>query len=73
MTLTEYLNNTRIKAAQQLLLTTHMPISEISEQAGYESHTHFSRVFKQFTNLSPMQYRKANTKAEPCSGIRQLT
>ncbi|MDI9419099.1 MAG: AraC family transcriptional regulator [Firmicutes bacterium] len=73
LTLTEYLNNTRIKAAQQLLLTTHMPISEISEQAGYESHTHFSRVFKQFTNLSPMQYRKANTKAEPCSGIRQLT
>ena len=73
LTLTEYLNNTRIKAAQHLLLTSDLPVSEISEQVGYESHTHFCRVFKQFTNVSPMQYRKGSIRTETSTGFRQIT
>jgi len=64
LTLTEYLNNTRIKAAQQLLRTTDLPISAISEQVGYESHSHFGRVFRKFTSCSPMQYRKTHRTAK---------
>ena len=73
LTLTEYLNNTRIKAAQQLLLSTGMPISAISEQVGFESHTHFCRVFKQFTHLSPMQYKKYHIRTDTGSGLRKTT
>lgn len=73
LTLTEYLNNTRIKAAQQLLLTTGLPISAISEQVGFESHTHFCRVFKQISSVSPMQYKKSYTRTDTGPEHRQIT
>lgn len=60
LTLIEYINNTRIKAAQKLLLETNNSISEIAAQVGYESHTHFGRMFKKIVGVSPMKYRKNN-------------
>lgn len=49
LTLIEYINNTRVKAAQKLLLETNNSISEIAAQVGYESHTHFGRMFKKLS------------------------
>lgn len=55
----EYLNSIRIKEAQKLLKETTLTITEITEKVGYESLTHFGRVFKSITGLSPMKYRKS--------------
>ena len=55
----EYLNSIRIKEAQKLLKNTQLNITEIAAKVGYESLTHFGRVFKTITGLSPMQYRKS--------------
>lgn len=60
LTLIEYINNTRVKAAQTLLLETNYSVSEIAEQVGYESQTHFGRMFKRIAGVSPMKYRKHN-------------
>lgn len=57
-TFVEYLNNVRIREAQRLLAKTSLPVSRIAEKTGFESVTHFGRVFKKISNVSPLQYRK---------------
>jgi YesN/AraC family two-component response regulator len=54
----EYLNNVRAKEARRLLTETSTNITEIAEKVGFESSTHFGRVFKSITGLSPLKYRK---------------
>ncbi len=56
----EYLNSVRIKEAQRLLYKTEMSISEIGEAVGFNSNTHFGRVFKKIAGTSPLAYRKTD-------------
>ena len=58
----DYLNNRRIEAAQKLLETTELSISAIAEQTGFASAAHFRRVFREVTDISPLQYRKKQKK-----------
>lgn len=57
-TFIEYLNSIRIKEAQRLLKETRKSVMQIAEMTGFDSQTHFGRVFKGITGLSPLQYRK---------------
>ena len=57
---TQYLNYVRIKEAQKFLMDPGSSITVVSEKAGYQSATHFGRVFKHITGMSPMKYRKNN-------------
>lgn len=61
-TLIEYLNGIRTKQAQKMLRTTALNVTTISENVGFDSITHFGRVFKTITGSSPLQYRKALRK-----------
>ncbi|SFL07876.1 AraC family transcriptional regulator [Halanaerobium salsuginis] len=54
----EYKNNVRIKEAGKLLQQTQLSITEIASQVGYNNITHFGRIFKSYTKLSPLEYRK---------------
>ncbi len=54
----EYLNGVRVKEAQTLLKNTNKSVTEISEMVGYNSSTHFGRIFKSVTGISPLSYRK---------------
>lgn len=54
----EYLNNVRIKEAKKLLLNSTLTINEIASVTGFNSNTHFGRVFKQITGCSPSAYKK---------------
>ncbi len=54
----EYLNNVRTKEAKKLLLNSSLTINEITASVGFNSSTHFGRVFKQITGCSPSFYRK---------------
>lgn len=56
----EYLNSIRIREAQQLLKESGLNVSEIADKTGYESSTHFGRVFKEITGMSPLRFRKIN-------------
>lgn len=58
LSLTEYINTIRIKEAEKLLLSTKLNITSISQEVGYDSITHFGRVFKSITGVSPLKYKK---------------
>lgn len=49
--------SSRMQYAQTLLLTTDKPVNEIAEMCGYNSSEHFSRYFKKYSCMSPLQYR----------------
>ena len=57
-TFINYLNDLRIKRAQELLVQTDMKIYEISTQLGYSDTEYFSRIFKQITGKKPTEYRE---------------
>jgi AraC-like DNA-binding protein len=57
LTFTEYLGRVRIEKAKALLLNPHLRISEIAYDVGFQSLTHFNRVFRQVTGRSPTAFR----------------
>ena len=54
----EYINSLRIRAAKSALETSKLKVTEIAEQTGFCTASHLGRIFKQGTGLSPNQYRK---------------
>ncbi|WP_127586845.1 AraC family transcriptional regulator [Paenibacillus koleovorans] len=57
-TLTEYVHTARIRQAMQLLKDTELSILDISNQVGFVNFSHFGKIFKKITQLSPREYRK---------------
>lgn len=57
-TVMAYILNTRIILAQRDLEETNASISEISEKFGFSSASYFSRVFREATGCTPLQYRR---------------
>lgn len=61
-TLTEYIQLTRIRNAQSLLISTNKPITDIAFLSGFSSFSQFNRVFNNFVDTSPSKFRKTNQK-----------
>ena len=55
----EYINIHRVQKAQWYLTETDLSISEIAGRIGFGSMTHFEKVFKTYTEMTPLKYRKA--------------
>jgi len=53
----QYLTQLKLNRAKHLLLESEMSIEDIAQQLGFSSLSHFSRQFKRWTGVSPMQYR----------------
>lgn len=54
----DYLTLQRIRAAERLLSHPSMSVTEIAFQSGFSSISTFSRVFRQFKNCTPSEYRE---------------
>jgi AraC-like DNA-binding protein/ligand-binding sensor protein len=61
LTFTEYLSRVRVEKAKHLLLNPHLRISEIAYDVGFQSLTHFNRVFRQVVGQSPSEYRESKS------------
>lgn len=48
----------RLLRSTELLTSTNLSISTISEKCGYESDSYFMRQFKKYRNCTPSEYRK---------------
>lgn len=59
MTVMEYILKTRIVMAKNLLRKERMSVTEISNRCGFSSISYFSRVFKQDTGMTPLQYKRS--------------
>lgn len=54
----EYLQRVRLENSCRLLKTTKLSIREIADRTGFSDAAHFSRVFKERYQMSPLEYRK---------------
>ena len=62
----QYINSYRIKEAVRIILQSGDEIryiDELYEQVGFTNRSSFYRAFKQFTGLSPAEFRKNATSA----------
>lgn len=57
ITIFEYLVQVRLEKAKFMLKNTNMKIYEISEKIGYTSKTYFASLFKEYTGMTPKNYR----------------
>jgi AraC-like DNA-binding protein len=65
LTFTDYLSRVRVAKAKTLLLNPHLRISEIAYDVGFQSLTHFNRMFRKIVGESPSYYRETKS-------VRQL-
>jgi AraC-like DNA-binding protein/ligand-binding sensor protein len=65
LTFTEYLSKVRVLKAQSLLDDPHARVAEVAFASGFQSLTHFNRVFRKLTGLSPTAYRASKHGATP--------
>jgi len=54
----EYLSRVRLRAAQNLLLSTDLSITEIALESGFYDAAHFSRTFSAGMGCAPLRYRR---------------
>lgn len=54
----EYIQRVKVEAAKKQLETGRKTINEIIYEIGYNDIDAFRKVFKKFTDLSPIDYRK---------------
>lgn len=55
---TDYVSRVRIEKAKNLLLNPNARISEVAYEAGFQSLTHFNRVFRKVVGESPTEFRE---------------
>ncbi len=58
LTVTEYINQVRIKAVCEALLNTDKNITEIASGCGFRNIPNFNRRFKETVNCTPCEYRR---------------
>lgn len=58
MTLTDYIQQSKIEEAQKLLLFSEYDLSEIANVLCFSSQSHFQTVFKKITGVTPMSWRR---------------
>lgn len=58
LTVTEYLNQVRIKAVCEALLNTNKKVTEIASECGFRNIPNFNRRFKETVNCTPCEYRR---------------
>ena len=56
--ISEYVTQCRISAAQKLLERTERTVAEIAAQVGYDDENYFIRLFKKHTGITPGAYRR---------------
>lgn len=61
-TLTHYIQLTRLRNVQSLLISTDVPITEAALSCGFTSFSQFNRVFGQCIGVTPSQYRRMNQR-----------
>jgi AraC family transcriptional regulator len=52
-----YLGNLRLERAKELLAGTSLSVAEVAAAAAFSTAANFSRAFKQFTGVTPLEYR----------------
>lgn len=57
MTLTDYINRTRIEDSKFFLTHSDLPILDIAVLFGFCNQSYYARLFKRYVSMTPLQYR----------------
>jgi len=60
----EYINIARVKEAERLLRETDHSVTLVSGLAGFDNFSHFGKMFKRLSGLTPRAYRKLKRHGE---------
>jgi AraC-like DNA-binding protein len=64
ITITEYILREKVKLAKNLLIYSEYSAENIALYLGFSSQSHFGKVFKKYTGITPSIYRRRNAKIE---------
>ena len=59
MTVTDYINLTRVRRSLKLLSSTSLSMPEIAERCGFSDANYYTRTFKKIHGTTPNEYRKS--------------
>lgn len=59
MTVTDYINLTRVRRSLKLLSGTSLSMPEIAERCGFSDANYYTRTFKKIHGTTPNEYRKS--------------
>lgn len=59
LTLTDYVNSTRVRHSLLLLNTTSLSIQDIAEKCGFSDANYYTRSFKKYQGITPSKYRQS--------------
>lgn len=62
MSFVTYVNRTRCKMAQRLLIEEQLNIYEVGSRCGFENRSYFTKTFQKCTGMLPGEYRKIAKK-----------
>lgn len=65
MTVTDYINLTRVRRSLKLLKDASLPMQEIAERCGFSDANYYTRTFKKVHGTTPNEYRKSLQNAKP--------
>ena len=54
----QYLLQRRLDRAKSLLKQRELTLAEIGASTGFADQSHFTKVFRQFTGVTPSEYRR---------------
>lgn len=57
-TLTAYINERKLRLAKELILNNEMSLTDIAAHLGYDNYNYFSRIFKKYLEITPMELKK---------------
>lgn len=60
LTITEYIMQKKLQAAQNMLVYSEFTCAEISEYLAFASNSYFAKCFRQRCGMSPNEYRREN-------------
>lgn len=61
-TFSKFLNTLRIEKSKKLLISSDISLLNISISVGFNSQNYYTIVFKKFTGITPLEYRKLYAK-----------
>jgi Response regulator containing CheY-like receiver domain and AraC-type DNA-binding domain len=69
LSVSAYIIREKMRFAADLLVSTSLPIGEISDRIGYVNPAHFSAAFKKFSQMSPIEYRAGYARSSVVAGV----
>ena len=67
-----FIRRVRIEQAMRQISHSSTTLADVSVDVGFTDQSHFTRVFKRLTGMTPAQYRNLNVSPNSVPGIRGL-